>query len=105
MKHLKTVVTFVVIAIVVGACAYLGYMIADTEIDGRTEIKDHASTNSSTSHPKQNYGKIIAAVGGGVFGLSVIAIIYGLIKQKEEKVSFRTDREVLSRFSRLVPAE
>jgi hypothetical protein len=94
-NHTVTIVSVIVGMIIVGACAYIGYMIADTEL----------SSNNIQLIDTQRNKKIFSAIGGGLVGLGVVGVIYWIIQRKEEQVSSKTDMEVLRRFSRYIPKE
>lgn len=105
-----TAVNSIVGVIIVGACAYIGYMIADTEITSKQHTTSNttestSNTNTTESNDTQRNIKILSAIGGGLVGLGIVGVIYWIIQRKEEPVSLKTDLEVLRRYSRIVPKE
>lgn len=106
--HTVTVVYGIVGMIVIGACAYLGYMIADTELTSTqrsttetpTNNMNHTTSTIAVSNDTQRNSKIFSAVSGGLVGLGVVGVIYWIIQRKEEHITLKTGHKVLSRFSR-----
>jgi membrane protein DedA with SNARE-associated domain len=86
-----TITSFISALIIIGAFAYIGYMIASTETKQENEQKQ-----------KQN--NLIASIGGGVVGIIIVLIIYKIIHHQKSQ-SFSIDQKVLSRYSRFVPDE